>query len=138
VRNTDTQRIRTATKFVRSSAGHSESALRSSVTKTAQLIVLQPSRSALTMPGETLALSIATEKCTVVCWQHSVTCRRPPSLPCMVGFCAFRIVFTFGGTQFSSFSRDFFLKSHGSEMQSVQFVFPMVVILGLRNEFCSE
>jgi len=85
-----------------------------------------------------ISLSIATEKCTVVWWQHSVTCRRPPSLPCMVGFCAFRIVFTFGGTQFSSFSRDFFLKSHGSEMQSVQFVFPMVVILGLRNEFCSE
>jgi hypothetical protein len=73
----------------------SESALRSSVTKTAQLIVLQPARSALTMPGETLALSITTEKCTVVCWRHSVTCRRPPSLPCMVGFCAFRIVFTF-------------------------------------------
>ncbi len=90
MRNTDTQRIRTATKFVRSSAGHSESAIRSSVTKTGQLIVLQPSRSALTMPAETFSLSIATEKCTVVWCQHSVTCRRPPSLPYMVGFCAFR------------------------------------------------
>ena len=138
MRITETQRIRTVTKFVRPPPGHCESALRSSVTKTAQLIVLQPLRMTLTITDETLALSIATAKCTVVCWQHSVTCRCPPSLPCMVGFCAFRIVFTFGGTQFSSFSRDFFLKSHGSEMQSVQFVFPMVVILGLRNESCSQ
>jgi hypothetical protein len=68
VRSTETQRIRTATMFARASGGHSESALRSSVTKTAQLIVLQPSRSALTIPGKTLALSIATKKCTVVAW----------------------------------------------------------------------
>jgi hypothetical protein len=63
----------------------------------------RPLRMTLTITDETLALSIATEKCTVVCWQHSVTCRCPPSLPSMVGFCAFRIVFTFGGTQSSSF-----------------------------------
>jgi hypothetical protein len=48
--------------FARPSAGHIKRTLRSSDTKTAQLIVLHPSRSTLTIPGETLALSIAAEK----------------------------------------------------------------------------
>jgi hypothetical protein len=112
VRNTETQRIRTATKFVRSSVGHSESALRSSVTKTSQLIVLQPSRSALTMTGETLALSITIEKYTVVCFPHF--------LPACLVFVLFELSSRLLGRN----SLDFFFKSHGSEIQSVQFVFP--------------
>ena len=66
VRSTETQRIRTATKFAGPSAGHSERAIRSSVTKAVPLIVVQPSRIALTIGADTLCLSITAEKTTVV------------------------------------------------------------------------
>ena len=66
VRSTETQRIRTATKFAGPSAGHSERAIRSSVTEAVPLIVVQPSRIALTIGADTLCLSITAEKTTVV------------------------------------------------------------------------
>ena len=94
MRSTETQRIRTATKFVSPSVGHCESALRSSATKTSQLIVLQPLRMALTITDETLALSISGEKFTVVSWQHSVTRCRPTYVPGLCLWCSKIVLMT--------------------------------------------
>ncbi len=74
VHTTETQRIRTTTKFAGPSGGHSENAFCSSVTKVAELILPQTSHSPLTITGETLCLSIDSEKYTVVFLQHMVTC----------------------------------------------------------------
>ncbi len=79
--HTERQRIRTATKFVGPSAGHSESSFCSSVTRVSDFILLQASHSPLTITVETLCLSIAGEKCTVTSRQHTVTWSCPPSLP---------------------------------------------------------
>ncbi len=85
---TETQRIRTVTKFAGSSPGHSGSAFSSSVMKLANLILLQTSHSPLTINTETLGLSITGEKYTVVSSQHMVTCSCSPSLPlCSVVRC---------------------------------------------------
>ena len=70
VRRTETQRIRTATNFLRRSAGSSEDTLHSSVTNVADFRVLQTSHSPLKIGGKTLSLSIAAKKCTVVAWQR--------------------------------------------------------------------
>ena len=81
IRRKEKPRIRTATKFAVSSAGHSESAYCSSVTKVAAFMVLQTSHSSLTITTENLCLSIAGEKHTVASRQHMVTCSWSPSLP---------------------------------------------------------
>ncbi len=117
MRNTETKRIRTTTKFVRSCAGHSESALRLSVMKTVKLIVLQPSRTALTIPGETLSLSIAAEICTVV--SCNISLHVTVHLPSLHD-----VRFELEDCLRRRNSPVFFLKRHGSEMESVQFVFP--------------
>ena len=70
MRRTETQRIRTATNFLRRSAGSSEDTLHSSVTNVADFRVLQTSHSPLKIGGKTLSLSIAAKKCTVVAWQR--------------------------------------------------------------------
>ena len=66
VRRTETQRIRTATNFLRRSGDPTEDALHSSVTNVADFRVLQTSHSPLKIGGKTLSLSIADKKCTVV------------------------------------------------------------------------
>ncbi len=65
LRRTERQRIRTATKFARRSADHSERAFCSSVARAAEFMLLQSSHSPLTISTETLCLSIAGEKHTV-------------------------------------------------------------------------
>ena len=65
MRRKESPRIRTATNFAGPSAGHSESAFCSSVTKVAALMLLKTSHSPLTMTTEKLWLSIAGEKHTV-------------------------------------------------------------------------
>ena len=70
MRRKETSRIRTATNFLRRSAGPSEDALHSSVTNVADFRVLQTSHSPLKIGGKTLSLSIAAKKCTVVAWQR--------------------------------------------------------------------
>ncbi len=75
VHTTGTQRIRTTTKFAGPSGGHSENAFCSSVTKVAELIrSCSKHHSPLTITGETLCLSIDSEKYTVAFLQHMVTC----------------------------------------------------------------
>jgi hypothetical protein len=86
VRRTETQRIRTATKFAGPSGGHSERTIRSSVTKVVPLIVVQPSRIALTIGADTLCLSITTEKTTGSPRRHGVTSYRPPLPAVMLVF----------------------------------------------------
>ncbi len=81
IHSTERQRIRTVTKFVGSSPGHSGSEFCSSVMKLADLILVQTSHSPLTIDTETLGLSITGEKYTVVSSQHMVTCSCSPSLP---------------------------------------------------------
>jgi hypothetical protein len=56
LRTTETQGIRTASKFLRPFEGHSESAFCSFVTKVAQLIFLQTLQIALTIIEETLSV----------------------------------------------------------------------------------
>ncbi len=73
IHHTESQRIRTVTKFVGPSAGHSESVFCSSVTKVAVFIWFQVSHSLLTTTTETLCLSITGEKYTVGSRQHMVT-----------------------------------------------------------------
>jgi hypothetical protein len=88
IHHTERQRIRTATKFVGSSGGHSESGFCSSVTKVSNFILLQASHSLLKITTETLCLSITGEKYTVVFRQHMVTRSCSPSLPpCYVVRC---------------------------------------------------
>jgi hypothetical protein len=70
MRRKETSRIRTATNFLRRSAGPSEDALHSSVTNVADFRVLQTSHSPLKIGGKTLSLSITVKKCTVVAWQR--------------------------------------------------------------------
>jgi hypothetical protein len=81
VRSTETQRIRTGTKFARPSAGHSERAFCSSVTKTAQLIFLETSHIALTIDEETLCLSIPAVQTLGSPVKHGLTSCLPPYLP---------------------------------------------------------
>ncbi len=69
---TERRGIRTATKFVGPSPGHSGRKFCSSVTKVTELMFLQTSHSPLTITGE---------KHTVVSRQHMVTCSCSPSLP---------------------------------------------------------
>ena len=75
------QRIRTGTKFARPSAGHSERAFCSSVTKTAQLIFLETSHIALTIDEETLCLSIPVVQTLGSPVKHGLTSCLPPYLP---------------------------------------------------------
>ena len=81
MRRKEKPRIRTATKFAVSSAGHSESAFCSSVTKVAAFMLLQTSHSPLTIAAENLCLSIAGEKHTVASQQRMVTSSCSSSLP---------------------------------------------------------
>ena len=81
VRSTETQRIRTTSKFLGSSVGHSEIALCSSVTKVAQMIFLQTLQIDLTIDTETLSLSITTEKTHGSSVQHGLVNCLPPYLP---------------------------------------------------------
>jgi hypothetical protein len=67
MRRTERQQIRTATKFAAPSAGHSERAFCSSVTKAAEFMLLQTSHTPLTITVEALRPSIAAEKHTVAC-----------------------------------------------------------------------
>ena len=81
MRSTETQRIRTGTKFARSSSGHSERAFCSSVTKTTQLIFLETSHIALTIDEETLCLSIPAVQTLGSPVKHGLTSCLPPYLP---------------------------------------------------------
>jgi hypothetical protein len=79
--HTERQRIRTVTKFVSPSVGHSESVFCSSVTKVVELLLHQTSHSPLTITTETLRLSITDEKHTVASWQHILTLSCPHTFP---------------------------------------------------------
>ncbi len=78
---TERRGIRTTTKFTSPSAGHSERAFCSSVTKVTALMLLQTSHSPLTITAETLCPSITDEKHTVSSSQHILTFSCSPSLP---------------------------------------------------------
>jgi hypothetical protein len=95
VRSTETQRIRTASKFLGPSAGHSESAFCSSVTKVAQFIFLQTSQIALTIDAETLSLSIIVEKTHGSPTEHGLVICLPPYLPPCQFFWILRTRFRF-------------------------------------------
>jgi hypothetical protein len=64
----ETQRVWTATNFLRRSGGPSEDVLHSSATNAEDFRVLQTSHSPLKIGDKTLSLSISTKKCTVVEW----------------------------------------------------------------------
>ena len=103
VRRTETQRIRTATNFLRRSAVPSEDVFSSSVTNVTDSRVFQTSHGPLKIVGKTLSPLIAAEKCTVVSWEHSVASCRRPYLPPWWFFELLERALTFFGSQFCNF-----------------------------------
>jgi hypothetical protein len=77
--HTERQRIRMTTKFGGCSAGHSERAICSTVTRATEFILLQTSHNSLTITTKTLCLSIVGEKHTVASRQHMMDLDRNDS-----------------------------------------------------------
>ncbi len=100
---TETQRIRTATNFLRRSPVPIEDVFSSSVTNVGDSRVLQTSHGPLKIVGKTLCPSITVEKYTVVSWEHSVGICRRPYLPSWWFFELLERVLTFFGSQFCNF-----------------------------------